>query len=65
VQVVQHQQQRPVAGRRPQEPGETVEQPEAGRLRLGRRRRRQVGQALAQRGDQLGDVGRTGTHLLA
>jgi hypothetical protein len=65
VQVVQHQQQRPAGGGRPQEAGQAVEQPEAGRLRLGRRRGRQVRQALADGRHDLGDVGRTGTHVLA
>jgi hypothetical protein len=36
VRVVQHQQQRPPRGGRPQEAGQAVKQPEAGRLRLGR-----------------------------
>jgi hypothetical protein len=65
VQVVQHQQQRPAGGGRPQEPGEAVEQPEPGRLRLGRRRRWQARQTLADRGHDLGDVGRAGAHVAA
>jgi hypothetical protein len=65
VQIVQHQQQRPAGRRRPQEPGEAVEQPEAGRLRLDRRRRRQVRQARADGRHDLGDVGGAGAHLLA
>jgi hypothetical protein len=51
VQVVEDQQQRPTGGRRPQEPGQAVEQPEPGRLRLDRRRGGKVWQALADSGD--------------
>jgi hypothetical protein len=65
VQVVEDQQQRLAGGRRPQEAGKAVEQPEAGRLRLGRRRAGQVRQTLADGGDHLGDVGRAGTHVVA
>jgi hypothetical protein len=65
VEVVEDQQQRPLGGGRPEEAGEAVEQPEPGRLRLDRRRCRQVRQALADGGDELGDVGRAGAHLAA
>jgi hypothetical protein len=65
VEVVEDQQQRPLGGGRPEEAGEAVEQPEPGRLRLHRRRCRQLRQALADGGDELGDVGRAGAHLAA
>lgn len=65
VPVVQDQQQRPAGSRRPQKPGQAVEQPEPGRLRLNRRRGRQVRQTVADGGNYLGDVGRAGTHVLA
>jgi hypothetical protein len=65
VQVVQDQQQQLAGGRRLQEAGQAVEQPEVGRLRLDWRRGRQVRQALADSGDYLGDVGRAGAHLAA
>jgi hypothetical protein len=65
MQVVQDQQQRPAGGRGPEEAGQAVEQPEPGRLRLDRWRRRQLRQALTDRGDHLGDVGRASAHLAA
>ncbi len=65
VQVIQYQQQRPPFGRRPQEAGQAVEQPEPGRLRLGRQRCRQVRQQVPDRRDHLGDVGSAGAQVVA
>ena len=57
VQVVEHQHQRPRGRRALQEGGHGIEEPEARSLGLERRRRRQIGEEVAELGKQLGHVG--------
>ena len=63
VQVVEHQHERLRVRDALQERGQGVEQPEARALGLGRRRRRQVGDDVAQLRQQLGEVRRPGPEL--
>ena len=63
--VVEDDEQRPISGDPSQEGGGRVEQPEAVGLRVERRRLGHVGEELAELREQLSDVGRAATELLA